>query len=476
MTINTRNCLVFSAILALVSCPLGARAADPGVFGDIILPIFEAKCVSCHGEDKHKGKLRLDSYEAVIEGGDEAEGENVIAGNAKDSFMSFRLLLPLDDDEHMPPEDEDQLTKNEVRLIEWWIDQGGKKDLTIAAAKKPKDLEPIIAHALANKPVAAKKKKAPIAKRQYTEKQLAAAAKVMVKVNATGASLMEISAESGDLRFTALNVADKYGDGQLADLAPIADMILWLDLSGTKVTDKGLAQLKTMKNLERLYLQNTAVTDKGLDHLGGLAELRYLNLYGNAVGDSGARKLGALKHLEKVFLWQTKVTEKGAASLGKQVAGLDVNIGWSEPPIVAKAPAPKPEAKAAAKPAAKPAPKPAVKEAPVQVVLAKAVADAKVAAARAKKTAEEAGKAADEARRAVSELQKVIDRASAPKAQQPVKAAAKPKAAPKATPKPKAKATPKAKAAPKATPKAKATPPAKAKPVAEPKAKTPAKK
>lgn len=83
---------------------------------------------------------------------------------------------------------------------------------------------------------------------------------VVQKVNATGASLMPISAGAKTYRFTALNVAREFGDAGLDALATVAGKIVALDLARTKITDAGLAKFKALKKLTVLSLRGTAVT------------------------------------------------------------------------------------------------------------------------------------------------------------------------------------------------------------------------
>ena len=64
-----------------------------------------------------------------------------------------------------------------------------------------------------------------------------------------------------------------------------------------KLTDAGLAHLKSLTKLERLALDATNVTDAGLVHLAGLTDLRWLFLPDQITGD-GLRHLGACKNLE----------------------------------------------------------------------------------------------------------------------------------------------------------------------------------
>ena len=89
-----------------------------------IKPIFEKSCFKCHGAEKQKGKLRLDSLEATLKGGE--EGEILKKGDSKNSSL-VHAVARLDEDAAMPPEGKGEpLTKEQVGLIRAWIDQGAK--------------------------------------------------------------------------------------------------------------------------------------------------------------------------------------------------------------------------------------------------------------------------------------------------------------------------------------------------------------
>jgi hypothetical protein len=361
-----------------------AKANDPNakVFADVVLPILSAKCTNCHGTEKSKGKLRLHTFADALKGGSDG-ATTVIPANVKDSLMLVRAKLPKDDDDHMPPSDEPQLTKEELALLEWWIAEGAKEDLTIGAAKKTPEIEGFLkalASAKGSAGAVAKKEEKPKAK-PLTDAEKKAVAEVTAKMTALNASLMPLALDTEQLRLGVVNAADKFDDKAVAELAPIAPQLAWVDLARSKVTDTGLATIAKMTNLERLHLENTAVTDAGLAQLKGLAKLEYLNLYGTKVTDAGIAGLAANKALKKLFVWQTGVTKEGAKKLEAAVPGLVVNVGLSEAEIAklieaAKPPpppAPAPDAKkeekkpepakpaAPAKPEVKPAPAPAPK-------------------------------------------------------------------------------------------------------------------
>ena len=89
-----------------------------------IKPIFEKSCFKCHGPEKQKGKLRLDTLAGALKGGE--DGEVVKKGDSAHSPI-VQAVAQLDEDTAMPPQDKGKpLTKEQVGLIRAWIDQGAK--------------------------------------------------------------------------------------------------------------------------------------------------------------------------------------------------------------------------------------------------------------------------------------------------------------------------------------------------------------
>jgi uncharacterized membrane protein len=91
------------------------------VFTSIVEPILRERCVSCHGAERHKAELRLDTLDGLLRGGQ--NGPVIKADGAIDSPLVQCMLSPLDADGHMPPEEQPQPTAEEISLIKWWINQ-----------------------------------------------------------------------------------------------------------------------------------------------------------------------------------------------------------------------------------------------------------------------------------------------------------------------------------------------------------------
>jgi YHS domain-containing protein len=266
----------------------------------------------------------LDSFEALMKGGD--SGPTVVAGKQAESDLVRRVRLPVDDEDHMPPEGKPQLHADDVALLAWWIDSGASEQKTVAELKPSPRIAEIIATRL-GAPVPA----APSGAETAPPKPLHEVVPVAETLGGElGIPIVPLSQAEPWLQVNAGIAAASFGDEQLLKLKAIGLNLRWLDLAGTKVTDAGLAHLAAMPNLVRLHLQRTAVSDDGLAQLASLGNLEYLNLYGTAVSDAGLDQLKALPKLRQVYLWQSKVTPTAARAFAEGRIDQAQVRGWQE--------------------------------------------------------------------------------------------------------------------------------------------------
>ncbi len=108
------------------------------VFAGVIAPLLENKCVHCHGAEKSKAGLRLDSFTALQNGSD--DGAVLKPGNAAQSPLIQRLLLPADSEDHMPPSGKPQLTAGEIALLKWWVNVGAPETNTLGSLATPPEV------------------------------------------------------------------------------------------------------------------------------------------------------------------------------------------------------------------------------------------------------------------------------------------------------------------------------------------------
>ena len=269
--------------------------ADPNTFfGARIQPIFTAHCISCHGRDKHKGNLRLDSYQALMRGG--KDGPVIQTGNIQGSDLFRRITLPASHDDFMP-KGKQPLTADQMKVIELWIGAGASDTLAVNAIK--------------NAPSGS----AAPAEAKFQEIDPAAVAKLRSAIAPAVSRLQKQfpnildydSRGSADLRLNASILGSKFGDRDLEAFAPIAEHIIVADLSRTVVSDHSADAIAAMKRLRVLRLMNTQLTDATLVRLDNLNQLESLNVYGTAITPAVLPTIAKLPKLSHFYAGQTGI-------------------------------------------------------------------------------------------------------------------------------------------------------------------------
>lgn len=121
---SVRFTLLAGLLLGLVTSAQAQKAGEVSFSRDIA-PILVAKCQTCHGADKAKGKYRLHTFEWLLKPGSSDEPA-ITPGDPKKSEF-YRLLVDKDPDSRMPQKD-DALPAAQIALIERWIKNGAKFD------------------------------------------------------------------------------------------------------------------------------------------------------------------------------------------------------------------------------------------------------------------------------------------------------------------------------------------------------------
>ena len=289
----------------------------PDVYAEVIAPMLAARCSACHGPKKHKGGLRLDSYAALLTGGD--GGPVLVPGDPGASPMFQRASLPLEHEDHMPPEGKPQPTPEELAALAAWIAAGATESAGVA--RPDESLRP--AAAPAPEPVLA-----PAAPLEAPAEALAALARALVHHE-------RVDPTRPELWIDVAAVAPTFGDGEVrALLVPLAPWIAELALARSALTDAALAELARFPRLTRLDLRATGVGAAGLAALAGASTLVELNLAETRVGDSSIEALLGFPDLRTVSLWSSGFTPDGLTRLRAARPELRVEAG-DEPPAAA---------------------------------------------------------------------------------------------------------------------------------------------
>ncbi|HEX8376320.1 MAG TPA: c-type cytochrome domain-containing protein [Pedobacter sp.] len=278
-----------------------ANVQEANAYADVVQPMLQTKCYSCHGPNKQKGGFRMDSPEALMKGG--KEGVEIVPGKANESELVKRLLLPAENKKHMAPKGKPQLDEKQIAILQWWIDEGASFDKKVKDLKQSEKVKPYL---LALQNTAPKKEKPLDIPGEAVE---LADNKALTALDSRGVVVLPVSKNSN---YLMANFVTSTGitDADLRLLLPLKKQLIWLKLGGTPINDASLKIIGECTGLTVLQLNNTAITDTGLASLKSLTRLNTLNLVGTKVTEEGLKHLQGAKQLRFLYLYQTQVNRK----------------------------------------------------------------------------------------------------------------------------------------------------------------------
>jgi len=271
-----------------------ATTPDSTFYGARIQPIFKGHCITCHGGNKHKSNLRVDSYSSLMRGS--KHGPVVKAANLHGSELFRRITLSPSDDDFMP-KGKHPLSADEVTLIELWIAAGASDTLPVDAIK------------------AAPTRERPTPEITFETVDAAAVAKERASLASMVAQLQRQypnvldyeSRASANLVLNASLWGDRFRDADVPALAPIAGRVVVADFSRTAITDQSAPTISSMKHLRVLRLTHTKITDATVRTLSGCEQLESLSVFGTAVTPASLLTLTHLPKLRHAYVGGTAI-------------------------------------------------------------------------------------------------------------------------------------------------------------------------
>ena len=294
-----------------------ANVQEAQVFADLIQPILQDKCGGCHSATKQKGGLRLDGKDWILKGG--KDGKVFETGNADASELYKRATLDPLEEKHMPPKGKPQLTEQEMVLINWWISSNAGFDRKVKeVAQTPKVMPALLA--MQSAAVSVKKPAIP-------EGTVDAAPEAALDaLRKAGVIVLPVAANSNWLTANFISI-QKVTNETVALLAPISKQLVWLKLGYAELSGNSWKLIGQCTNLTKLSIEHTNLTDASITNLSALNHLLYLNLVGTKITAKGVEQLKSLSKLEELYLGQTMVKTNDFISLQKQFPKTVIDSG-----------------------------------------------------------------------------------------------------------------------------------------------------
>ncbi|GDX45572.1 hypothetical protein LBMAG24_08990 [Bacteroidota bacterium] len=298
---NKNFILIFIGILFVITIHLGASLThgedylftekwkvitqlnEVELYEDAIVPIFKAKCFSCHKPGKSKGDLDLTNYEKM---GDKAE-------------LVRRTHLPKSHKEFMPSNGKAPLSKEQLAILSYWVEIGAPKTKRLAQlqldAKRKALFESFFK--LNENPLLSLNVKS--AKYEHLAKN--------------GFLIQPIYQQSAllEVKYTGKGKPD------LKLLQEVKKQVVWLDLSNTGLRNEDLKIVGQLENLFKLNLSKNDISNQGILALGGLKNLTDINLYETQVNAAALNHLLKLPKIQRIYVWETKLPTNYLDSIAK---------------------------------------------------------------------------------------------------------------------------------------------------------------
>ena len=253
------------------------------LYEDAIVPIFKAKCFSCHKPGKSKGDLDLTNYEKI---GDKEE-------------LVRRTHLPKSHKEFMPANGKAPLSKEQLAILSYWVEIGAPKSKRLAQLQLSKK------------------------RKSMFESFFKLDENPLLSLNVKPAKYEHL-AKNGYLihpiyRQSALLEVKYIGKGKpdIKLLQEIKKQVVWLDLSNTGLRNEDLKIVGQLENLFKLNLSKNDISNPGIMDLGELKNLTEINLYETEVNAAALNHLMKLPKIEKIYLWETKLPPYYLDSIAK---------------------------------------------------------------------------------------------------------------------------------------------------------------
>ena len=281
------------------------------VFTDMVKPILDTKCMSCHNSKKAKGELVMETQQLLQKGG--KNGSLWDTTDANLSLILQRFHLPEEEKKHMPPTGKPQLTAEEIAILYNWIRRGANFKIKVAELEPTDTLRSIAQNLFKSD-------------EEENYDFSAANEKTIQKLNTNYRVVYPLAKGSPAIAVDFFGAAFFKPD-QLKDLLEIKTQLVSLNLDKMPVTDNDLQTIGQLTNLRKLNLSFSKITGNGLSALDKLNHLKEISLTNTSIKKEDIEKLTVLKELHHVYIWNSGVSIADVNSIRKKYPMLDIETG-----------------------------------------------------------------------------------------------------------------------------------------------------
>ena len=303
------NALSFPQATASLDGSKISSDANATIYEAAIAPILTQKCISCHGADKIKGNLQLNTPENILKGGKDGD---ILKGDANKASLFFeRIHLSLGDEKHMPPDGKMQLTSQDISILSKWIKGGGNFKIKLNELAKEDSLAVLISK---NKPASI----------QITERKNNLPDLKEFNSNYCSTNYLFSGSDEVEVNFFQ---GSFYNHENLKKLEKIKTEIVILNMQGMPLKKEDLDIIVQFKNLQKLNLNGTKLDIASLEVLKSLPKLKSVSICGIEFDDTSLIKFLDQAKFSELNVWTKNGTQKQLEKIMVKYPNIKIIVG-----------------------------------------------------------------------------------------------------------------------------------------------------
>ena len=265
------------------------------VYDDLIQPIFNQKCVSCHNKEISRGNLNMDSYSNLLKGG--SSGIPINKSDPRKSLLIRRITMPTSEIKYMPPDGE-PVSFDEIKTLIWWINNLDKSNEKLVSLKVEDDIKESLEM---------------LYSLNFTEKQWFE--KISIDkidesfVQNIDKSVFQIKFISDEKKFLSVKYLQKnVSVSDIEKLEKISKYIAYFTAKSSNISNELIKRISNFENLVKLEIQDNNIDDESIKILQSLKNLEILNIHNTKITSKSIEILKTFKNLKRAYVWGTSIS------------------------------------------------------------------------------------------------------------------------------------------------------------------------
>ena len=265
------------------------------VYDDLIQPIFNQKCVSCHNKEISRGNLNMDSYSNLLKGG--SSGIPINKSDPRKSILIRRITMPTSELKYMPPDGE-PVSFDEIKTLIWWINNLDKSNENLVSLKVEDDIKESLEM---------------LYSLNFTEKQwfekISTDKLDESLVQNIDKRVFQIKFISDDKKFLSVKYLQKnVSVSDIEKLEKISKYIAYFTAKSSNISNELIKGISNFENLVKLEIQDNDIDDESIKILQSLKNLEILNIHNTKITSKSIEILKTFKNLKRAYVWGTSIS------------------------------------------------------------------------------------------------------------------------------------------------------------------------